>query len=405
MRREDVLIAKTSSPRRRPRSPKTSSPRRRPRSPKTSSLPEDVLAAKTSSLPEDVLAPKTVYELRQPLLAVMDPDMLKTVLVKDCFTHFTNHRQSAVVSVKGVFGSYSMDVMGSCILSVDMDVINTPSEALMQHANDWLGVAFFSRKSFTFFKSIVEKIRRDRNDCADETRADLLQYLTRVQAGHKLKGETYQQVLSDHELLCQLVMFVVGGFDTSASTLTFVAYNLALNPAAMSRLQDEINDTFPNDSVVEFAVSLHRREYLDCVLNESLRLYPPIARTDRVAKETVSIKGITIPKNMVVMVPFYALHRDPELWPEPQEFRPERFSKENRQKIRPYSYMPFGVGPRNCVGMRFAQAAVKLALVDVLRRYSFSVCEETEIPLEMNPQGLMGTVRPIRLRIQQRSAI
>uniref|UniRef100_A0A8C6V9E8 Cytochrome P450 n=1 Tax=Neogobius melanostomus TaxID=47308 RepID=A0A8C6V9E8_9GOBI len=109
------------------------------------------------------------------------------------------------------------------------------------------------------------------------------------------------------------------------------------------------------------------------------RLYPSIARTDRVAKETITVKGITIPKNMMVSVPFFALHRDPELWPEPEEFQPERFSKENRDKIQPYSYMPFGTGPRNCVGMKFAQAMVKVALVAVLQHYSFQVCEETEV--------------------------
>uniref|UniRef100_A0A3B4B7N2 unspecific monooxygenase n=1 Tax=Periophthalmus magnuspinnatus TaxID=409849 RepID=A0A3B4B7N2_9GOBI len=425
-----------------------------------------------------------IYEMRQPMLAVMDPDMLRTILVKDCFTNFTNHRnlgllgdlrnamslsdddkwrrlrniitpaytsgqvkemfklmkyhsskmvkslkeraqRSEVITVKDVFGSYSIDVMGSCILSVDMDVTNNPPEELMRHASnlfnipiplfmligffpfiipvlDWLGVAFFSRSSFAFFKNIVEKIRQDRNNNSRKNHADLLQYLTCIQSSNKLKGETYEQVLSDHELLCQLVMFVVGGYDTSASALTFLAYNLAQNPHIMSRLQEEIDATFPNNAPVEYE-ALMQMEYLDCVFNENLRLYPSIARTDRVAKETVTIKGITIPKNMVVMVPFYALHRDPELWPEPEEFKPERFSKENKEKIHPYSYMPFGVGPRNCVGMRFAQAAVKLALVDVLRHYSFCVCEETEIPLEMSPTGLMGPVRPIRLRIQLRS--
>ncbi|KAF7663312.1 hypothetical protein LDENG_00213650 [Lucifuga dentata] len=104
------------------------------------------------------------------------------------------------------------------------------------------------------------------------------------------------------------------------------------------------------------------------------------------------------------MIPLYALHRDPDMWPEPEEFRPDRFSKENKQNINPYSYLPFGAGPRNCIGMRFAVVMIKLALVEVLQNYSFSVCEETEIPLEMDHVGLVGPLRPIKLKLLTRSA-
>lgn len=425
------------------------------------------------------------YEFRLPVLSVIDPDMLKTILVKDCFTYFTNHRNlglngdlqdamtlseddkwrrlrniitpaytsghvkemfqlmkyhsskmvkslqnkaqsSEVITVKEVFGSYGIEVMGSCILSVDMDVTNSPSAELAYHANNlfkisiplfmflgcfpfvtpllrWLGLAFFSRDSYAYFKKIVEKIKQDRSKSSDKKQTDFLQYLMGVQSSNKLKGESYEQVLSDRELLCQLIMFVVGGYDTSATALTFLAYSLALNPDVMNCLQEEIDTTFPNKAPIEYD-ALMQMEYLDCVFNENMRLYPSIARTDRIAKETVTVKGITIPKNMLVSVPFFALHRDPELWPEPEEFRPERFSKENRDKIHPYSYMPFGVGPRNCVGMRFAQAMVKLALVEILQHYSFHVCEETQIPLEFDPIGLLAPAQPIKLKICMRSA-
>lgn len=153
-------------------------------------------------------------------------------------------------------------------------------------------------------------------------------------------------------------------------------------------------------------------EYLDSVINESLRLYPIILRLERVAKATVEINGIVIPKDMVVMVPTWPLHRDPSLWPEPEAFKPERyrrdlyvfsqrpwtlktvatflsckpccvcifrFSKENKDSIDPYTYMPFGAGPRNCIGMRFALVMMKLAMVEILQRFSFSVCKETEV--------------------------
>lgn len=143
-------------------------------------------------------------------------------------------------------------------------------------------------------------------------------------------------------------------------------------------------------------------EYLDSVINESLRLYPIASRLERVAKASVEINGLVIPKGMVVLVPTWPMHRDPEIWPEPEKFKPERFSKKNKDNIDPYIYMPFGSGPRNCIGMRFALVVMKLAVVEILQRYSFSVCKETEIPFELDVQGLLAPKRPIQLKLVPR---
>ena len=96
-------------------------------------------------------------------------------------------------------------------------------------------------------------------------------------------------------------------------------------------------------------------EYLDLVLTETLRLYSVSDRLERVCKQDVEIDGVFIPKGSVVMIPiFFPLHRDPQYWPESEEFCPERSRKENKGSIDPYLYRPFGNGPRSCIGMRFA---------------------------------------------------
>ncbi|XP_016333936.1 cytochrome P450 3A27-like, partial [Sinocyclocheilus anshuiensis] len=82
-------------------------------------------------------------------------------------------------------------------------------------------------------------------------------------------------------------------------------------------------------------------EYLDAALNESLRLFPVAGRLERVCKKTVDINGFLIPKDVVVMIPTYALHRDPDYWSDPESFKPERFTKDNKESIDPYMYMPF----------------------------------------------------------------
>ncbi|KAL3066707.1 hypothetical protein OYC64_016617 [Pagothenia borchgrevinki] len=422
------------------------------------------------------------YEFRKPMMAVMDPDMVKAIIVKECFTYFTNRRNfrlngdlydaisiveddewrrirhiltpsftsgrikemfslmkhhssklttslqskacnNEVITVKDFFGAYSMDVMASCAFSVDVDSINNPSHPLIKHASklfkfnpllfifqgffpvllplmERLGVSLFPKSSTQFFNTLLGKVREER-DRSSHQNADLLQHMINSQTASEAKKEKQNKGLTDHEIVSQATMFMFAGYETSALTLVALAYSLARNPEVMKLLQEEIDSTFPKKGSVQYE-ELMQMEYLDSVVNECLRLYPPAGRLERIAKETVKISGITIPKDMLVMVPVYALHRDPELWPEPEEFRPDRFSKQNKQSINPYTYLPFGLGPRNCIGMRFALVLIKLAMVEVLQNYSFSVCEETEIPLIMDPDGLVGPLKPIKLKLVTR---
>ncbi|XP_036968051.1 cytochrome P450 3A30-like isoform X1 [Acanthopagrus latus] len=426
------------------------------------------------------------YELVKPVLAVMDPDMLKTILVKECLTHFTNRRNfllngelydavnlaedyqwrrlrnilspnftsgrikemfsimkhhshklttclqskarnNEVITMKDFFGAYTIDVMASCVFSVDMDSISNPSSPspFITHLSklfrfslipfmfaawfpiflpilELLGVSLFPRSTTTFFKALVEKVRAERNGSSQQNSRDFLQNMIDYQTASGPENQTQNKGLTDHEIISQVTMLVFAGYETSSTTLTLLAYSLARNPEVMKRLQAEIDSTFPNKGPIQYE-ALMQMEYLDSVVSEGLRFYPPAGRLERIAKQTVKVNGVTIPKNMLVMIPVYALHHDPELWPEPEEFKPDRFSKQNKQNINQYTYLPFGLGPRNCIGMRFALVMVKLALVEVLQNYSFSVCEETEIPLTMDPQGSVGPKNPIKLKLVTRS--
>uniref|UniRef100_A0A7N6AYB3 unspecific monooxygenase n=1 Tax=Anabas testudineus TaxID=64144 RepID=A0A7N6AYB3_ANATE len=407
-----------------------------------------------------------MYELRRPMLAVMDPDMLKQILVKECFTYFTNrrnlrlngdlydavstaedhqwrrirniispfftsghikelfsimkhhsHKLVLCLQSKVFFGPYSLDVMASCALSVDMDSINNPSSPFITHATNlfrfskllfaFQGTELLLTDTFFFIlsnlvKCYISYIYSRRYLSCFQNLGDVLQHMTNSQKASDSMNEKQKKGLTDHEIISQATMFVFAGFETSATTLVFVAYNLARNPDVMKRLLKEIDATFPNKAPVQYE-ALMKMEYLDSVVTECLRLYPPIPRLERLAKETVQINGITIPKDMTVMIPVYALHRDPELWPEPEVFKPDRFSKENKPHINPYTYLPFGAGPRNCLGTRFALVVVKLALVEVLQNFTFSVCEETEIPLQMEASAIIRPIRPIKLRLVARS--
>ncbi|XP_059272010.1 cytochrome P450 3A12-like [Mustela nigripes] len=170
-------------------------------------------------------------------------------------------------------------------------------------------------------------------------------------------------------------------------------------------LVKECYSVFTNRRTLPTYDALVQMEYLDMVLSESLRLYPIAGRLERACKKDVEISGVFIPKGMLVMVPTFSLHRDQDLWPEPEEFHPERFSKKNKDSINPYTYLPFGTGPRNCIGMRFAIMNMKLALVRVLQNFSFKPCKETQIPLKLSSYGLIRPEKPIVLKIEPRDGV
>ncbi|KAM9362463.1 cytochrome P450 3A40-like [Symphorus nematophorus] len=423
-----------------------------------------------------------IYDGRQPVLCITDPAMIKTVLIKECYSLFTNRRnfrlngplydavsiaeddqwkrirsvlspsftsgrlkemfdimkhhsanlvssmkktadKDEALELKEFFGPYAMDVVTSTAFSVDIDSLNNPSDPFVTNIKKMLKfdlfnpllllIAFFpflapvfEKLEFSFFPSSVtdffyaalQKIKSNRESSKQKSRVDFLQLMIDSQKQNGLDRAETDKGLNDHEILSQAMIFLFAGYETSSSSLTFLAYNLATNPDTMKRLHQEIDSTFPNRAPVDYQ-TLMQMEYLDSVINESLRLYPIAPRLERVAKATVEINGLVIPKDMVVMVPTWPLHRDPSIWSDPEEFKPERFSKENKESIDPYTYMPFGAGPRNCIGMRFALVMMKLAVVEVLQRYSFSVCEETEVPLELDIQGLLMPKRPIKLKL------
>uniref|UniRef100_A0A3P8URL3 Cytochrome P450 3A n=1 Tax=Cynoglossus semilaevis TaxID=244447 RepID=A0A3P8URL3_CYNSE len=325
------------------------------------------------------------------------------------------------LELKEFFGPFSMDTVTSSAFSVDIDSLNNPADPFVSNIKKMLKFDIFSvlfliatffpflvplfekmelsmfPASVTrFFYSSLQKIKEDRETSKQKGRVDFLQLMIDSQ-----KNNTSEEIKGDSDILSQSMILIFAGYETTSSSLTFLAYSLATNPHVMTKLQEEIDFTFPNDAPVEYQ-ALMQMEYLDCVINETLRLYPIAMRLERVAKASVEINGLVIPKDMIIIVPTWPLHRDPQYWPEPEKFKPERFNKENRDNIDPYTYLPFGTGPRNCIGMRFALMSIKLAMVEVLQRFSFAVCKETEIPLELDSQGLLAPKRPIKLKLVPR---
>lgn len=204
--------------------------------------------------------------------------------------------------------------------------------------------------------------------------------------------------LSDDEITAQALIFFLAGFDTISTAMCNMGYELAQHPYIQERLQKEIDQALQsNNGKVTYELVM-KLNYLDMVLSETLRKWPPLAALDRVCNDTYTIEPeqpgelpVKIEKGDIVWYPCFPIHRDPQYYPDPELFNPERFSDENKGNIDPMTYMPFGVGPRNCIGSRFALMEAKVTFVHLLSKFSLVLTNKSEVPLEFK-KGLFNLI-------------
>jgi len=210
------------------------------------------------------------------------------------------------------------------------------------------------------------------------------------------------ELLSEDEIVAHEFIFILAGYETTAAALNFTTYLLAKHPDVQAKLQQEIDSKLKKDEKATYD-NVFELEYLDMVLCESMRVYPPIPlHIGRWANEERKICGKTIPKGTGVLAATWVLHHHPGFWKDPWKFDPERFAPENRDKIVEMTYMPFGDGPRNCIGRRFALMEAKMALVEVFRRYTVRPSSSTPDPLPIRNKGLTLAVIGDKLFLKAR---
>lgn len=188
------------------------------------------------------------------------------------------------------------------------------------------------------------------------------------------------------EIVAQCIMFFLGGFFQSSATLTFIAHQLAVSPDVQQKLIKEIDENVKDQKDIDYDL-VNGMKYLDAFVQEILRYYCPTPRLFRKNVEDYKLRetGIVIPKSTLVIIPIYALSHDPEYFSEPEKFNPDRFLPENRAAIHPYANLPFGTGPRGCLGMRFAMMELKIALVNMLQQIIFKPGINTKMEPEFFP--------------------
>jgi len=289
-----------------------------------------------------------------------------------------------------------------------------------------LDIDYNNTKAIAYIQESLKSVIQERKKESNSDKQDLLQLMINSQRQHgkgdetptentkpvwdeKLKADHNDngvdankpsRGMSDEEIIANAIMFLFAGFDTTSTALIFTSYFLATELDYQERIVQEIEEKIGADD--PNYENIQQLNYLDMFISESMRIFPPITRINRQLTHSMTIGKYTFPANISVTCPLYTLHRLPEFWPEPEKFDPERFSSENKSNIKPYTYLPFGAGPRNCLGMRFANMELKMALVKLLQKFRFKPSTELTIPPKLDKHVFCRPVGGMKLILEKR---
>jgi len=311
------------------------------------------------------------------------------------------------VEVKPMFQGLALDVISKCAFSIDTDATKNPDDELLKHGNgvftnfmpkSWpesiMFQAFTSYVPYILnFMSMLTESQRwmhklTRNIMKEReqkgiTKKDFVQRLNELKnAVAKDPTNESHQGLTEGIIVSQGIIFFVAGFETTSNTLSTLCYSFAKNPEVQERTYQEVKEVLERHNGKIDHETVGEMEYLEAVIMENLRMHTPVLAHIRTCKEDVEIApGMLIKKGFGIELPIRASHYHPEFFPNPTKFEPERFLKENADKIIPYTYRPFGGGPRVCIGQRFAIIEIKITVAKMLSK--FKIVESPGTTLNM----------------------
>ena len=261
------------------------------------------------------------------------------------------------------------------------DTISKVQEFLVRqivqpYLNPWFRISGTLRKydnlRYSCDRIIYEYIKNRRGE--ENQYNDLLQIL--MDARYSDTGEG----MTDPQILAESIQLMVAGHETTSTALSWILYLLCKHPETVTKIRDEIQREI-GESPLRFA-DIPRLEYTTQVIDEALRMYPPFWMVDRVALQDDRAEGIDIPKGTTVITFIYGVHHSAGYWENPEEFNPDRFSAENRKKQHPFAHIPFGAGPKGCIGGNYAMMQMLLILVNLVRKFDFELEPGNEVVIQ-----------------------
>nr|QPZ88879.1 cytochrome P450 CYP6DA1 [Rhopalosiphum padi]UOW66127.1 cytochrome P450 6A13 [Rhopalosiphum padi] len=322
---------------------------------------------------------------------------------------------NGIVDVSEASAQFTTDTIGRCAFGLDCNTLSNPDSEFRRTGQaifaprlrstllnlirlfgfgrllDVFRIRGMPSNIYDFFDNLLETTM-EQHKHGKNSRNDFIALLVKLKEEEKLK-ENEKKLFTDDILAANTFVFFVAGFETTASTISYCLYELAMNPEIQVKLREKIKQTLDaNDGKLGYD-TLKDLKYLDMVINETFRLHPPVPVLNRVCtqKYTFSDSNITLNVGEKIIIPIYSIHHDPKYYSDPEIFDPERFSEENMSSIPHGTFLPFGDGPRICIGLRFAMMEAKTGLAEILSKFEISPCKETQSPIKTKPRSILLT--------------
>ncbi|KAJ8929029.1 hypothetical protein NQ314_018340 [Rhamnusium bicolor] len=285
--------------------------------------------------------------------------------------------QNTPIDIKDVLARFTTDVIGSCAFGIDCNSMKDPDSEFLNETIAYREKNNIDRKDFMH---LLIQLKNKGKLYKDE------------EINEKKEVDMTTGKLTINDIVAQSSIFFIAGFETSSTTMNFATYELAINPNIQDILREEINtvlkkydDKLTYDAIMEMT-------YLDKLICETLRKYPPFPLLVRICTKDYQVPGtdVVIEKGTNVIFPLLGIHHDPEYYPNPQKFDPERFNEENKDKRPSFTWLPFGEGPRICIGLRFAMLQSKIGLITLLKHYKITLNNKTELPIAFKKFGVVS---------------
>ncbi|NP_001306576.1 probable cytochrome P450 6a14 [Solenopsis invicta] len=336
-------------------------------------------------------------------------------LLLNCADYFEKYLdekvpENGVVECKDLTSKFTVDVIGSCAFGLEMNALKEENNEFQK-----MGRYIFRSSPTVILKNTLKEIpwfyKNFGHLIDDHEITKFMTDITRSTIEYRKQNNIHRHDfidtlidikdnpdklgfdnVTDEFIAAQAFVFFAAGFETSSTTMSHAMYELALNQSIQDKVREEIKEVLNNSNGEILYDDIKKMTYLEKVFQETLRKYPPVMYLVRKPIKNYTFEGtkINLRKGQDVIIPIYAIQNDPNIYPDPEVFDPERFSPENMEQRNSMYYLPFGDGPRNCIGARFAVNQTKVGLIKVLMNYKLDVCEKTQIPVVLAPlSGLM----------------
>ncbi|KAF2879305.1 hypothetical protein ILUMI_26860 [Ignelater luminosus] len=345
----------------------------------------------------------TITKLKKMLFLMND-------VADEMIEHIEDELNKGPIDIKDICLKYSMDVIattafgsnGHCFKDEDSAFLAIARQTfhvswgrfiaqtcllLAPRAISLFNLKYFDDKVTNFIREMSWDALRKRMNSTTK-RNDMIDVMKQILQENPPKDNTESE---RDRIIAQVGTFFSAGFETASAMMSFALYEISMQPDIQNKVREEINTVLSRYESINNE-ALEDMKYLHMILLETFRKYPVIQFLDRTCTKDyqISNSNVTIDKGTLLMFPLFGLHYDPQYFPNPKKFDPERFLDENESGIdKQFFYLPFGKGPRDCLGKQFAMQEMKVGLARILSAFEINKCANTPDFLKLTSKGFI----------------